>query len=105
MRPNLPAYSKVENKVAHMEMGLNIQSVEFETFERCIKRFGYCVDLNDECWAATVNETHVDIEKFKEHGNVQHSFFQHDDICDHGRYDAKKVLYISFLHCKHKQRA
>ena len=25
-------------------------------------------------------------------------------MCDHGRYIAKKVLYISFLHCKHKAR-
>ena len=24
---------------------------------------------------------------------------------DHGRYDARKVLYIAFLHCKHVKRA
>jgi len=74
-------------------------------FERCIKRFGYAVYLNDDCWTATVTETCVDIAKFKEHGNIQHSYFQHKAICTNGRYDARKVLYISFLHSKHRRRS
>ena len=45
------------------------------------------------------------MEKFKEHGNVQHSFFQHKSLFEHGRYDAHKVLLIAFLHCKHRQRS
>ena len=73
-------------------------------FERCVKRFGYAVDLTDDCWRATVDETHVNIEKFKEFGNIQHSYFQHSALCDHGRYEARKVLYIAFLHCKHNLR-
>lgn len=47
----------------------------FEVFERSIKRFGYCIALTDDCWKATVGETRVDVEDFKEHGNVQHSYF------------------------------
>ena len=88
-----------------MELGLDIQDIEYDTFERCVKRFGYSVDLTDDCWKATVAQTKVDISKFKEHGNVQHSFFQHKKLFDHGRYEAKKVLYIAFLHCQHKKRA
>ena len=53
-----------------MEKQLLIQDIEFETFERCIKRFGYAVALTDDCWSATVAETKVDILKFKEHGNI-----------------------------------
>ena len=63
------------------------------------------MDLTDDCWKATVAETHVDVSKFKEHGNVQHSYFQHKKLFDHGRYDAQGVLYIAFLHCKHSKRA
>ena len=70
-----------------------------------MKRFGYAVDLTDDCWRATVAETHIDTEKFKEHGNIQHSYFQHKKLFGNGRYDAKKVLYIAFLHCKHAKRA
>ena len=64
-----------------MEKQLLIQEIEFETFERCIKRFGYAVALTDDCWSATVAETKVDILKFKEHGNIQHSYFQNKKIC------------------------
>ena len=82
-----------------------MQDVTYEIFERCVKRFGYAVDLTDDCWRATVAETHVDIEKFKEPGNIQHHYFQHKALFNTGRYEARKVLYIAFLHCKHTKRA
>ena len=47
----------------------------FETFERCIKRFGWTCHLTDDCWRSTVGETHIDVEKFKEEGNIQNSYF------------------------------
>ena len=50
-------------------------------------------------------ETTIDIEKLKEDGNILHHYFQSDNVCDHGRYDTKKVLYIAFLHCKHPKRS
>ena len=96
--------SDEEKFICQFERKLEIQNIQFEVFERSIKRFGYCIALTDDCWRATVAETKVDVEKFKEHGNVQHSYFQHKQICDHGRYNAKKVLYISFLHSKHRAR-
>lgn len=94
--------SQVEKFVIDLEKQLGIQDVQFETFERSIKRFGFRIALTDDCWRATVAETHVDVSKFKEHGNIQHSYFQHKKVCESGRYDARKVLYISFLHCKHR---
>jgi len=96
--------SQVEQFVIDLEQQLGIQDVQFETFERSIKRFGFRIALTDNCWRATVAETRVDVSKFKEHGNIQHSYFQHKQVCESGRYDARKVLYISFLHCKHRQR-
>lgn len=69
LRPGMN-YSAVERQVAEMERTLQIQDIEFETFERCIKRFGYAVALTDDCWSATVAETRVDVSKFKEHGNI-----------------------------------
>ena len=107
VRPGADAanYSDVERFIAKMELGLNIQDIYYDVFERCVKRFGYAVDLTDDCWNATVAETRVDVSKFKEHGNVQHSFFQHKQLFDHGRYEARKVLYIAFLHCKHQKLA
>ena len=65
-----PVFSEVEKFIAEQENNLNIQHVLYEVFERCVKRFGYAVDLTDDCWRATVDETHVDIEKFKEFGNI-----------------------------------
>lgn len=72
LRPGETAvvYSAVEKDVITMEKMLEIDEIEFEVFERSIKRFGYCVDLTDDCWRATVNETHVDISKFQESGNI-----------------------------------
>lgn len=99
------AYSEVEQFIAKMELKLNIQDINYDIFERCIKRFGYAVDLTDDCWRATVAETRVDVAAFKEHGNMQHSYFQHKKLFNGGRYEAKKVLYIAFLHCKHQKRA
>ena len=105
MRPkSLGLPSEEEAFVINFEKQLNIQHVEYETFERCIKRFGYRIALTDDCWRSTVAETNVDVSKFKEHGNIQHSYFQHKKLCDSGRYDARKVLYVSFLHCKHRAR-
>lgn len=98
-------FSQNELDIQKHEAKLDVQDVSYDVFERCIKRFGYAVDLTDDCWRATVAETHVNIENFKEHGNVQHSFFQNKKIFDHGRYEARKVLYIAFLHCKHRQRS
>ena len=67
--------SKEEQFICEFERELGIQDVLFEVFERSIKRFGYCIALTDDCWRATVGETRVDVEQFKEHGNVQHSYF------------------------------
>ena len=50
-------------------------------------------------------ETTIDVEKLKEPGNILKSYFQHENVCNHGRYDTKKVLYIAFLHCKHPKRS
>ncbi len=71
MRPkSLGLPSEEERFICNLEKNLQIQTVEYETFERCIKRFGYRIALTDDCWRATVNETHVDVSKFKEHGNI-----------------------------------
>ena len=78
--------------------------ISFRIFERCVKRFGYAIDLTDDCWRATVAETGVDVEKFADQDNLQHSFFQHEEVFNAGRYEARKVLYIAFLHCKHSER-
>ena len=67
--------SKEEQFICEFERELGIQDVLFEVFERSIKRFGYCIALTDDCWRATVGETRVDVEQFKERGNVQHSYF------------------------------
>ena len=67
---DVQAYSDVERFIASVELKLCINGINFDIFERCIKRFGYAVDLTDDCWKATVAETHVDVSKFKEHGNV-----------------------------------
>lgn len=68
-------YSDVEKDVMEMEKLLGIQDVEFEVFERSIKRFGYCVDLTDDCWKAISQETQVEIAKLQDHNEIQHSFF------------------------------
>lgn len=72
MRPNDAGFNQTasERYICDLEYQLEIQNIQFEVFERCIKRFGYCIALTDDCWRATVAETHIDVEKFKEHGNV-----------------------------------
>ena len=76
MRPGSDVlYSDTEQFIAELERDLLLQNIMYEAFERSVKRFGYAVDLTDECWRATVAETRVDISKFREHGNIQHSYF------------------------------
>ena len=104
IRPGQVNYSENEKMLAEYEKQLDVQQVSYDIFERSVKRFGYAVDLTDDCWRATVQDTNVDVEKFKEHGNIQHSYFQHEKVFVSGRYEPKKVLYLAFLHCKHKQR-
>ena len=36
--------------VCQFEQKLQIQSIQFDVFERSIKRFGYCIALTDDCW-------------------------------------------------------
>ena len=106
MRPGSDVqYSQVESFITKLETKLAINKIEYEIFERAVKRFGYAVQLTDECWKATMAETTIDVEKLKEPGNILKSYFQHENVCNHGRYDTKKVLYIAFLHCKHPKRS
>lgn len=46
------------------EIGLGFSEVNFESFERGIKRFGYCNDITDECLMAVMQETSIDPSKF-----------------------------------------
>ena len=59
-------YSEVEKAVIEMEKSLGIADIDFERFERSIKRFGYCIDLTDDCWKVIASETRVDVAKFQE---------------------------------------
>lgn len=71
MRPGSDVvYSETEQFISKLEQDLLLQNILYEVFERSIKRFGYAVDLTDECWRATVAETRIDVEKFREHGNI-----------------------------------
>ena len=56
VRPG-PRYSKSELMLVEFEKELSLQNVSYDVFERCVKRFGYAVDLTDDCWRATVQET------------------------------------------------
>ena len=70
------------------ECTLGLQNVEFRSFQAAIKRFGYCMDLNQEHLKAISGELNLDYERM--YGD---------------RYRGQALLYLdenfAFLNKKH----
>ena len=56
-------YSDVEMRIATEETKLGLQDIEFETFERCVKRFGYRKQISERCWEASYDELKIKLPK------------------------------------------
>ena len=56
-------YSEIEMRIAAEEAKLGLKDIEFETYERCIKRFGYRKDISERCWEASYDELKIKLPK------------------------------------------
>ena len=50
-------------RIATEETKLGLQEIEFETFERCVKRFGYRKQISERCWEASYDELKIKLPK------------------------------------------
>jgi len=83
------------------EVGLEINKVKYEVFEQVIKRFGYARDINLQSLLSCENECHLTVSKIEDEDHIQHAYFQHPTMGDHGRLISRRVLLVGLLFCKH----
>ena len=70
-----------------------------------MKRFGFRVELTDSCWQASESETNILVKDLRDPNSIVNAYFQHPKIFSYGRYDPKHILFLGFLHTKHRARA
>ena len=90
----------MEKEVQQLEHHLNLWKVRFEIFERAIKRFGWKIQINDDCWEASEDQTHIHVKNWDKKGAVQKIFFQNEKVFTTGSYNTNMCLLIGFLNCK-----
>lgn len=91
--------NEIECLIFQDELTLGLSKIEFESFERGIKRFGHNMDVNDASLTLCVPQTGLDPKKFIEN-TLLHDYFCHDLVHDHSRYSTRKLLILGFLFCQ-----
>ena len=99
--PTIPL-SDLERTLIDRELQLGLSACNFDTFERCIKRFGYTGRVTDTTLEEVRSEIHVKTEDLTNRNEITHFYFQDDRVFDHGNYNPDKLLVLGFLLCKHK---
>lgn len=74
----------------------------FETFETCIKRYGYTGRLNDSIFEEISSEIHLTAGELPDRNSIIHFYYQAEHGFDHGVYKTQKILLLGALLCCHR---
>ena len=99
----LEGASSDENFCYNAECKLELQKVEFRTFQAAIKRFGYRIQLNEDHLRAIAPEIRLNVDKMLADSNSVYALTYLDTEFAYleGRHNVDKLMYIGWLLCSH----
>jgi len=101
--PNTQGLPPEEEKVYVSECRLNLYSVDYETFQGAIKRFGYKIDLNDEHMKSISKEIKLNFEEMQRDRSSPFAVVYKDSkkFFKDSRHNVPQLQRLGFLLCKH----
>ena len=101
--PNLDGLPEEEKTVFVSECQLLLNTVDFETFQGAVKRFGYKIDLNDEHMKNISKEIKLDVNEMNSSPQSHFAIVYKDEnkFFTNKRHNVPKLLRLGFLLCRH----
>ena len=101
--PTIEGAHDEENWAFKTECQINLQGVEFRTFQAAIKRFGYRMDLNAEHFKSIASDINLDYAKMQANRNKGQALcYLGTKLCYlNNSHNVENMIVVGWLLCKH----